>query len=43
MFLIQSGVKNEMILLPWLFNFILERVTRRAQDNQGGLKLNGLY
>jgi hypothetical protein len=42
-FPIQSGLKQGDALLPLLFNFALEYVIRRIQENQVGLKLYGTH
>jgi hypothetical protein len=42
-FLIQNGLKQGYALSPLVFNFALEYVCRRIQDNQEGLKLNVTY
>jgi hypothetical protein len=42
-FRIQNGPKQGDALSLLLFNFSLEYVIRKAQENQVGLKLNGTH
>jgi hypothetical protein len=42
-FPIQNGLKQGDALTPQIFNFALEYVIRKFQENQVGLKLNGTH
>ena len=43
MFPIRNGLKQEDVLIPFLFSFTLEYVIRRVQVKQDGLELNGTH
>jgi hypothetical protein len=40
---IRNGLKQGHALSPLLFNFAVEYVIRRVQENQDGMKLNGIH
>jgi hypothetical protein len=42
-FPIQNGLKQGDALSPLLYNFALEYVIRKVQENQVGVKLNGTH
>jgi glutathionylspermidine synthase len=42
-FPLQNGLKQGEALTPLLFNFTLEYVIKKFQENQVGLKLNGTH
>jgi hypothetical protein len=42
-FPIQNGLKQGDALLPLFFNFALKHALKKVQENQVGLKLNGIH
>jgi len=42
-FPIRNGLKQGDALLPLLSNFALECIIRRVQENQDGIRLNGIH
>jgi hypothetical protein len=42
-FPIQNGLKQGDALMPMLFNFALEYIIRKVQENHVGLKTNGTH
>ena len=43
MFHVKNGLKQGGVLLPLLLTFTLKYPIRRVQENQDGLKLNGIH
>jgi hypothetical protein len=43
MFAIQNGPKQGYVLWPLLFNSALKYATKKVQESQVGLKLNGTH
>jgi hypothetical protein len=39
---VQNGLKQSATLLPWLYSVALDYCIRKVQENQVGLKLNGI-